>query len=855
MPDRRRPLAAIVAATVAVALAVAFSATAMAGGGPENVFLVVNEDSWASMAVANEYAHLRGVPPGHIMYLADLPGFEQMGVDAFRAKILEPVLQAIQDRGLANQIDYVIYSSDLPWGIDVGSDVGDRELPKFITKRASINGLTYLYDLVLQKDIQYLSLASNAYYRQPKRRVPQREWTPEEQAEVVRAYEHIREGRWAEAEKVLRPLAEKHPGTAEVHYNLACCLARLDRPEQAVTALEKAIQAGWADADHTRQDADLAPLRDREDFKRLLDRMAKPVFDVEPATAFRSTYAWSPTGRRTEPHQGRRYMLSMMLAVTSGRGNSLDEVRGYLRRSASADGTAPNGTVYLMKNGDIRSRTREWAFAATVAKLQDLGIRAEIRDGVLPKNKPDVAGLVVGSASFDWKTSGSTILPGAICEHLTSSGAVMLAHAGQTPISEFLRYGAAASSGTVIEPMAIQAKFPSPLMQVHYASGASVAEAFYQSILGPYQLLIVGDPLCRPWAKIPQVTVEGLRPGQTVKGTLHLKPGVANLKANQIDHYELLLWGGLLHQCRPGETIEVDTTTLSDGYHDLRLVAVASDALATRGRLLLPVTVNNAGQALAVTGPAEKTVAWGEPLRLSASLEGAQEIRFLHNARILATIEGARGEVEIDTRRLGLGPVRILPVACLPPEGKVKPSDFAKASRPAALTGGKVHPGTCVAATPVEVEIVGPAALPATEAPPEKDRHKGLRLKVDGAEAVRIESARDTNWLQAAGARNGKTFDLQGYVEVKTQGLYQVQVRAGAEVALEMDGRRLEAPPSDRWGFIPVHLAAGWHRFRASGTAGQPPRLDVRFGLSGTREVGAEQFVCNGPFAEKKAGE
>ena len=57
----------------------------------------------------------------------------------------------------------------------------------------------------------------------------------------------------------------------------------------------------------------------------------------------------------------------------------------------------------------------------------------------------------------------------------------------------------------MIEPYSIQAKFPHPGIHVHYCRGASLAEAFYQSVNAPYQLLVVGDPLCQPWATIPQV--------------------------------------------------------------------------------------------------------------------------------------------------------------------------------------------------------------------------------------------------------------------------------------------------------------------------------------------------------------
>jgi hypothetical protein len=111
---------------------------------------------------------------------------------------------------------------------------------------------------------------------------------------------------------------------------------------------------------------------------------------------------------------------------------------------------------------------------------------------------------VVGAAGFSWQSSGSRLLPGAIAESLTSYGGHFNTHK-QTKLTEFLRHGAAGASGAVAEPFSLQAKFPVPLLHVHYADGCSLAEAFYQSVEAPYQLLIVGDPLARPYARFAEV--------------------------------------------------------------------------------------------------------------------------------------------------------------------------------------------------------------------------------------------------------------------------------------------------------------------------------------------------------------
>lgn len=317
-------------------------------------------------------------------------------------------------------------------------------------------------------------------------------------------------------------------------------------------------------------------------------------FTVQPAVGFRSSVGWLPNGASTTDERAPRYLLSTVLACTTGRGTSVDEALANLRRSAAADGSHPAGTIYFERNGDVRSTTREWAFRNAARKLESLGVKAVIEDGVLPQQKADVAGAVIGISDFDWPKSGSTILPGAIVEHLTSFGGVMTKGAGQTPLTEFLKQGAAGSSGTVTEPFAIQAKFPSPFIHVHYASGCTLAESFYQSVTGPYQLLIVGDPLAQPWRRKFTLSVEGLAKDGPVAGDVTLQPKTDSPHGISPTEFELFVDGLRVASLKPTEPLLWDTRKHTDGEHVLTVFARGNDAVQTIARIAFTVTVRNA---------------------------------------------------------------------------------------------------------------------------------------------------------------------------------------------------------------------------------------------------------------------
>lgn len=574
-----------------------------AGGGPENCLLIVNADSADSVTVAREYAALRQLPPCNLVELRGLPATPVIPVAQFRSLILQPVLDTIRRRGLEAQIDYLVYSCGFPYAVDVREDMAGRQFPRVITQPASLTGLTYLADLVLAEDPGYLSLDANYYARPLKQERPPVSYSPLEEPLTVRLQvllEQVQAARrkaaqektdldpksaeWlGEAATILQTLAANHQSSPDLWYDLACVLALQGKPEEAMAALQSAYRAGWWNAMLTQADRDLVSLRERPDFKALIEQMRQIIIEPGPPVAFHRATRWARDGHIFSASEGRRYYLSAMLGYVGEKANTVAEVLACLRGAAAADGTRPAGTVYYMVSTDwARTGPREWAFRSAVEALGKLGVKGEVLQGVLPPQKADVAGAMIGIAGFSWPSCSSRIVPGAFCDHLTSYGAVMTG-TSQTLLSEFIRHGAAGACGTVTEPYAIPAKFPSAFLHVYYAAGCSLAEAFYQSLRGPYQQLLVGDPLCRPWARIPEVKVEGLKAGETVRQARRLKVSVA--KAEPPVWLELYVNGRLQATTAGsggGRELVLDPRGLAAGQHEARVVAVTGP-VETRG--------------------------------------------------------------------------------------------------------------------------------------------------------------------------------------------------------------------------------------------------------------------------------
>jgi uncharacterized protein (TIGR03790 family) len=172
-----------------------------------------------------------------------------------------------------------------------------------------------------------------------------------------------------------------------------------------------------------------------------------------------------------------------------------------IERGSAADGTAPSGTAYLVRTQDASRNVR----ATTYADVEmSLATRLRVAELSTPVTK-DVRGVIAyftGAAHVE-ELPRIRFLPGAVADHLTSTGGVLIG-GHQMSALEWLGQGATASYGSVSEPCNHLSKFPDAgVFLRHYLQGETLMEAYWKSVQMPGQGLFIGEPLARPYATHP----------------------------------------------------------------------------------------------------------------------------------------------------------------------------------------------------------------------------------------------------------------------------------------------------------------------------------------------------------------
>ena len=636
-------------------------------GGPENLLLVVNANSPSSLLLANHYISLRNIPEINVIYLDNVPNQELSTLAKFRETIMVPIVEQVEARQLSN-IDYIVYSSDFPSLYHIGPHVDKlfseaKKLgksagsKKLFNHHASLNSLTYYARQVLVDDPTYISLNSNAYYRGPARTILRTPFLGEDQTKFQEAKRLGTSGDYQSAIEALIELEKRNPNQVALLYSLAQLHAQNGESKEAAKWLGRAVSQGWVYRTQTESDKAFAKAIDDPVFRGILNRIPDEPFEFAPAMGFKSRYSWANNGSKNgSPTSGRRYFISTVLGVTRNYGCTEREALGALKRNAVVDGTHPNGIFYFADTKDVRNRTRKPNYKSAINALEALGMKTRVITDKIPIKQDRVMGLTNGTARFNWNAGGSTLLAGAICDNLTSHGG-MLNRASQTKCTTFLAAGAAGASGTVIEPYALQAKFPHPMIHARYAKGCTLGEAFYQSVHGPFQLLIVGDALCQPFANKPTFQADGLKAQETVSGTVEVNLDYSESPV-AVGDVEVYLDGKLINRVRQLESVKFNSSHLPDGYHELRIVAIADNLLETTGGKIFPIVVANKEQQVNVSLDS-KSYKESDTVTVQVESNFGERLVLKQNFRELGSAEGRKAKFKLSAANLGRGPVKL----------------------------------------------------------------------------------------------------------------------------------------------------------------------------------------------------
>jgi uncharacterized protein (TIGR03790 family) len=202
---------------------------------------------------------------------------------------------------------------------------------------------------------------------------------------------------------------------------------------------------------------------------------------------------------------------AMMLAGETAQ-NAID----LADRGLAARGSYPLATGYLIRTTDLFRAVRYPQMEDAVAFWSHpFGLRLDYRDNSegepqddYLRDAEDVLYYFTGLIEVEYLDT-LQFPPGAVADHLTSTAGA-LTNTQQMSILRWLEAGATGSYGTVAEPCSSTDKFPNvDMFMQRYFSGATLIDAYWQSVKKPGEGIFVGDPLAQPWATKAQLNGPG----------------------------------------------------------------------------------------------------------------------------------------------------------------------------------------------------------------------------------------------------------------------------------------------------------------------------------------------------------
>jgi hypothetical protein len=345
---------------------------------------------------------------------------------------------------------------------------------------------------------------------------------------------------------------------------------------------------------------------------------------------------------------------SMMLGYTGEKGNDVQTVQDCIGQGVKSDFRGQRSGIYFVQSEDVRSTCREWQHYPAVNELKARGISAMVTTN-FPAGKSNVMGVMMGAENVD-PSQIKSFAPGAMAEHLTSWSAEF--QKNQSKCTDWIKAGATASAGSVVEPYSNPNKFPSARFYVHYASGCTMLESFYQSIACPLQTLLIGDPLAKPYAVPFKLKLLG---ADTIKNDFTYMANAESSLKNVKFQYAFYLDGKELQPLSDEASVYVRLHKLADGYHNLRAVASVKHMVEFNMSVDKPIMVSRKGRSISVSPNIGRLGKHEHGIKVEiGGTELPEKIRLISGEQVLdEKVYAPDAELVLDELMVGEGPNQV----------------------------------------------------------------------------------------------------------------------------------------------------------------------------------------------------
>ncbi|SDH36519.1 MULTISPECIES: TIGR03790 family protein [unclassified Duganella] len=212
----------------------------------------------------------------------------------------------------------------------------------------------------------------------------------------------------------------------------------------------------------------------------------KPCAPSKPSPYFNATGG--------QPFKEHGMRLSMLLPT-----ESVAAAKALIERGVASGFSVPTANAWYLTTSETARNSRAPLFPrAGQLPARKLTIRHLQADSL--EGQSDIIIYQTGMARVA-KLDTLRFLPGALADHLTSTGGDLLSDSQMSSL-RWLDAGATASYGTVTEPCNYWQKFPQPTVLLRqYLLGNTAIEAYWKSVAWPAQGVFIGEPLAAPYRR------------------------------------------------------------------------------------------------------------------------------------------------------------------------------------------------------------------------------------------------------------------------------------------------------------------------------------------------------------------